>query len=145
VHRLVEVVPPRDDPQWMSVGHDVRVMVVDDQEIFLGVMRELVAAADGFELVGEATSGEEALTSVGEVLPEFVVVDGRLPGMGGLQTATVLRQRRPDLVVLLVSVNDESTPAAPGPSRAIPFVRKADLRPAILRQVWEEHRPRNGA
>ena len=63
----------------------VTMLVVDDQEPFRDAMRELVAATAGFELVGEAASGEDALAAIGNLSPELVLMDVRMPGIGGIE------------------------------------------------------------
>jgi CheY-like chemotaxis protein len=121
---------------------DVRVLVVDDQDVFRAVLRDLVAATKGFVLVGEATSGEGALAAMPKLQPDFVVMDSLMRDMGGMDAARTLLERYPDRVVLLVSVLDLAGPAPTGPSgEAIPFVSKQDLRTSVLREVWQRHKP----
>jgi DNA-binding NarL/FixJ family response regulator len=118
-------------------------MVVDDQEIFRAVLRELVAATEGFVLAGEATSGESALAAMdGEHGPDLVVMDALMEGIGGIAAAGEMVRRDPDRVVLLVSVLDVNAPEAiAGGRERIAFVPKHDLRPQVLRDVWEIHKP----
>jgi CheY-like chemotaxis protein len=119
----------------------IRVMVVDDQDTFRSVLRELIAATAGFVLVGEAASGEDALSQVGELMPDFVIMDARLSGLTGLDTAAALLRRYPEVVILLVSVYQPTQPPIGPAGRTIPFVLKGDLRTSVLREVWEEHKP----
>lgn len=120
-------------------------MVVDDQEVFRKVVGKLVTATDGFTLVGEAASAEAALSAMDELSPDFVVLDVRMPGMGGVEGAITLRDRYPDRVVLLVSVHELTTPPIGPSGETIPFVRKASLRRDVLRDVWVEHRQTGSA
>ena len=130
-------VASRSDPR-LDPARDVRVMVVEDQQLFRCVIRELLAATDGFQLSGEACSGEEALAALDEWMPELVVIDARLPGMTGLQAATALLRRRPELVVLLISANELTETVGRGPAgQSIAFVPKAKLRTSVLRDVWD--------
>ena len=64
-----------------------RVMTVDDQEVFRSAARAVVDATPGFESAGEPASGEEALALVDGTKPELVLVDVRMPGLGGVETA----------------------------------------------------------
>jgi CheY-like chemotaxis protein len=118
-------------------GDGVRVLIVDDQDAFRCVLGELIGATPGFTLVAEASCGEEALSAREALAPDLAVVDLRMPGMDGLQTARALLGRDPHLAVLLVSAHASPTPdACPGTS----FVCKGELCPDVLREVWERHR-----
>jgi DNA-binding NarL/FixJ family response regulator len=121
---------------------DVRVLIVDDQEFFRGVLRELIAATPGFTVVGEAASGEEALSATDELSAQFVVMDVRMPGMGGIEAARTLAERHPDQVVLLVSAQALPDIVLTGPAgRAVSFMHKEDLRCSVLREAWEKRTP----
>lgn len=120
----------------------VTVLVVDDQEPFRDAMREVVAATPGFTLVGEATSGEDGMVGVAELSPELVLMDVRMPGLGGVGAARQLAGVHPDLVLILVSVDGlDGLPGEPSSCGATACVRKQDLRPRTLRELWATHRP----
>ena len=88
-----------------------RVLVVDDGEIFQQVGASLVSEAQGLHLVGVAASGEEAIRLLPELKPDLVLLDVHMPGLGGLETARVIRRESPQTVVVLVSVDPMSVPA----------------------------------
>jgi DNA-binding NarL/FixJ family response regulator len=118
----------------------ITTLVVDDQEAFRDVMREVVSATPGFALVGEAASGEAALAAVGELAPQLVLMDVRMPGIGGIEATRALSRGRPELVVVLTSVEHlDLLPDLIEQSGAIGFVRKQDLRPHLLRELWAEY------
>ncbi len=116
---------------------EVRVLVVDDHEFFRGVMCELVAATQGFSVVATAACGEEALTAVASGVPDFVLMDIRMPNLGGLEAARRLLELQPELVMLLVTAHEppESLPPALA-RRAVSVNRKRDLRSALLHETW---------
>jgi DNA-binding NarL/FixJ family response regulator len=62
----------------------VRVLVVDDQAAFLRAMTSVVRETPGFEVAGEASSGEECLIVAAELRPDLVLMDVRLPGIDGV-------------------------------------------------------------
>jgi DNA-binding NarL/FixJ family response regulator len=114
-------------------------MTVDDQEVFRSVAREVIEATPGFEPAGEAASGEEALQLVGDMQPQLVLVDVRMPGMNGVETARLLSTVHPELVIVLISLEDQSdTPSTDG-CGAVTLVRKQDFGPSLLRRLWSAH------
>jgi len=118
----------------------VEVVTVDDQEIFRAVVRDVIEATPGFRAVGEASSGEEALRVVGELEPQLVLLDVRMPGMDGIETAERLRAAHPHTVVVLVSLAESADlPSSAGDCGAAALVRKQDFGPALLRSLWRAH------
>lgn len=116
------------------------MLVVDDQVVFRQVAHEVIDATDEFELLGEASSGLRALAAVAELEPDLVLLDVRMPGMDGIETATRLHAEHPSPVIILITV--EEAPNLPGgvPScGAAELVRKQDFCPALLRRVWLAH------
>jgi DNA-binding NarL/FixJ family response regulator len=120
-----------------SAQDRVGVLAVDDQSIFLDVARDVVAATPGFRWVGGATSGEEALDAIGELEPELVLMDVRMPGMDGIEAASRICESHPNVVVVLASV-EESPAIKPAieASGAATLVRKQEFGPAMLRRLW---------
>ncbi len=119
-------------------GHDVSVLAVDDQPIFLEAARDVVAATPGFDWAGGATSGEEALEAVDELHPALVLLDVRMPGMDGFETARRISEQHPGVVVVLISIEDRAPFGLPvEASGAATLVRKQDFRPSVLRSLWE--------
>ena len=119
----------------------VAVLGVDDQAVFLDVARDVVAATPGFRWVGGASSGEDALEAVRDLEPEFVLLDVRMPGMDGIETARHISESHPDVVVVLISVEESPAirPAAEA-SGAAALIRKQELCPAMLRRLWQTYR-----
>jgi two-component system invasion response regulator UvrY len=118
----------------------VTVLAVDDQTMFLDVAREVVAATPGFEWVGGATSGAEALDAVTRRSPALVLLDVRMPGMDGIETAARISERHPDVVIVLMSIEDSPAlaPAARASGAAV-LVRKREFGPGMLRRLWSRH------
>jgi len=116
----------------------IGVLVVDDQEIFRKTMRDLVAGTEGLTLLGESSSGEEALEDAGRLSPGLVIMDVRMPGIGGVQAARHLTDRHEGLLVILVSV-EPGDPSLLSESGAAVFLRKQELSPRVLREAIEAH------
>jgi DNA-binding NarL/FixJ family response regulator len=114
------------------------VLVVDDQGLFRDVMRDVVDATPGMTLVGDAASGEAALDAVEELSPQMVVIDKRMPGLGGIEAARLIRALRPEIVVVLVSV-ETPDPDVLEESGAVAFLHKRQLSPRALADVWRTY------
>jgi len=117
----------------------VTVLAVDDQEVFRRTARSLIAATPGFEQVGEAASGPEALALAADLQPDLVLVDVRMPGMDGIETARRLAEAESDAVVVLISL--EEVPELPSAATSVgaAWLRKQDLSTRTLRALWMEH------
>ena len=115
----------------------VRVLLVDDQAPFLRAMSFVVQETVGFEVVGEASSGEESILSVAELLPDLVLMDVNLPGMDGLEATRQLLRRQTPPVVLLLSTYDEDAGAHfVAESGAAAYVTKSAFGPDRLLEEW---------
>jgi CheY-like chemotaxis protein len=78
----------------------VRVFVVDDTAHVRKMLVQMLELS-GFDVVGQAASGQEALASVNEADPEVIVVDYKMPGIDGIATAREIRTHRPDQAIIL--------------------------------------------
>ncbi|MGI9119712.1 MAG: response regulator transcription factor [Acidimicrobiales bacterium] len=78
----------------------IRVMVVDDTDHVRRMLRNMLDL-DGFAVVAEAASGAQAMERVEEVAVDVAVIDYKMPVLDGLETAARLRERHPDLVMIL--------------------------------------------
>jgi DNA-binding NarL/FixJ family response regulator len=117
----------------------VRVVIVDDQAVFRRAAEVVIDAAAGFELVGEAASGEGGLAVVERLRPDLVLVDVRMPKMNGVETARRLAVSRPEAVVALITVQDPSEIFGAAECGAVRVVAKRDFRPALLRELWSAY------
>ncbi len=116
--------------------NDVRVLIVDDQLAFRAAARMVVEVAEGFSVVGEAETGEEAVELAGELHPDLVLMDVNLPGIDGLAATRSILDSRPGTVVLVVSTYEEyANPALR--EGAFAFIQKSDLTPQRLQESWE--------
>jgi DNA-binding NarL/FixJ family response regulator len=119
----------------------VRVLVVDDQLPFRVAARILVGLTDGFELVGEAASGEEAIALVAAVSPDLVLMDVNLPGIDGLETTRRLTDADdPPVVVLCSTYQHDDLPSNASECGAVGYVHKEQLAPEVLGRAWHERR-----
>ena len=87
----------------------LRVLVVDDHDLFRSGLRRLLEEEDGLEIVGEANRGAEAVRLAAELRPHVVVMDVNMPGMTGVEATRLLLQRTPDVAVLMLTVANEDS------------------------------------
>jgi two-component system, NarL family, invasion response regulator UvrY len=117
----------------------VTVLVADDQAVFRGVLRDLILATDGFVLVGEADSGESAVEAVATLSPRMVIMDKRMPGLGGIEATRLIASRHREIVVILTSVEDPPDAAVLRSCGAAGFIRKREFSPAALVDLWRRY------
>jgi len=120
--------------------HSVRVLVVDNLSSFRRVARTVIDATPGFESVPDAASGLEALASADVLHPDLVLVDIRMPEMGGVQAARCLHASHPEAIIVLISLDELPNAAvALASCGAVAFVRKQDFGTGLLRRLWSIH------
>jgi DNA-binding NarL/FixJ family response regulator len=117
----------------------LRVLVADDSAVYRRAAADVVAATPGFLLVGAVSSGEEAvaMTLAGEI--DIVLIDARMPGIGGIEAARLICAAQPETEVTLLTAEPESVSAALGElvSR-IRLLDKRSLGPSTIRSASPE-------
>ncbi len=84
-----------------------KILVVDDHDLVrMGIVR-MLADIDGYQVVGDAKSGEEAVTKARSLLPDVVLMDVKMPGMGGLEATKKLLVVNPTLKIIAVTACDD--------------------------------------
>jgi two-component system, NarL family, invasion response regulator UvrY len=119
----------------------VNVLCVDDHSSMRAALRALVASTPGFVQIGEAASGEDAIAAVEAVRTDLVLMDVEMPGIGGLNAAATIIERRPKVVVVLMSDSEvERTFRLADLDANVTFVDKSKLCPGRLMDVWKRRR-----
>ena len=118
-----------------------RVLAVDDHALFLAALRDVVGATAELEVVGVAQSGEEAVQAAGELKPDMVLMDVRMPGLGGIAAARQIKACRPSTLMILISTTrpDELPLDAHG-TFADAVICKTELDPRLLDDMWLRYR-----
>jgi DNA-binding NarL/FixJ family response regulator len=115
----------------------IRVLTVDDQALFRETARALVAHTSGFELVGESADGESALREARRTDPDLVILDVRMTGIDGIETARRLSAEDPTRLIVLASSADVRELSELAESAGVAaVVSKHWLSPRLLRGLW---------
>jgi two-component system NarL family response regulator len=85
----------------------ITVLVADDQELFRKGLQTVLATETGFDVVGEACDGAEAVARVAELAPDVVLMDVRMPRMDGIEAARRVRETAPSTRVIMLTASDE--------------------------------------
>jgi two-component system invasion response regulator UvrY len=93
----------------------IRVLVVDDHDLVRTGITRMLADIEGLQVVGEADSGEESLKQARELKPDVVLMDVKMPGIGGLEATRKLLRSHPDIKVVAVTVCEDD----PFPTRLL--------------------------
>jgi DNA-binding NarL/FixJ family response regulator len=117
----------------------IRLLIVDDHPIVRDGLRGVFAAEPDLEVVGEAADGAEALRRAGEA--DVVLMDLRMPGMGGVEAITRLRDTAPDVRVLVLTTFDTDSDVLPAiEAGATGYLLKDAPRDELVRAVRSAHR-----
>jgi len=84
-----------------------RVLLADDHAILRSGLRLLLTSQNEFDVVGEASSGTEALTLAGQLQPDLILLDLSMPALGGLDTLPALRKLVPSARILILTMHDD--------------------------------------
>jgi len=85
----------------------IRLLIADDHLIVRQGLRLILETEDGFELVGEATDGAEAVKLAGELHPDVILMDLRMPGMDGLTAIEQLAEKQPEIAIVILTTFNE--------------------------------------
>lgn len=116
----------------------VRVLIVDDQALFRRAAAAVVRVTRGFELVGEAESGEQAVELAAELEPAMILMDINMTGINGIEASRRITTAHPGTVVVLLSTyRREDLPSDAQTSGMAAYVNKDEFGPQVLTDVWE--------
>jgi two-component system, NarL family, invasion response regulator UvrY len=121
-------------------GAAVGVVIVDDQAPFRRAARMVMAATPGFDVIGEAESGEEAVELFERLSPGLVLMDINLgKGINGIEAARRITEAHPDATVLLLSTYQAADlPRGADTCGAAGYVNKEEFGPSVVLDLWQK-------
>lgn len=103
----------------------VRLLVVDDHDLFRAGLASLLSAEDGIDVVGQASGGKMGVRLATELRPDVVLMDVRMPDLGGPEATRLILEREPDIKVLALTVSsDDADVSAVLQAGAVGFLAK---------------------
>lgn len=109
----IPISPPTQIDVWSIIL--IKVLIVDDLDLIRVGVKSLLESANGIKVIGEAENGEDAITIARKLIPDVVLMDLQMPGMGGLEATKKLAHYLPSTKVIVLTVCEEE----PFPTRLI--------------------------
>jgi len=114
----------------------IRVLIADDHVLFRDGLRALLRAAPETELVGEATTGDEAMTLAASLQPDVILMDIQMPGIGGVEATRQIVHASPHIAVLVVTMfGDDPSVFAAMRAGARGYLLKGATHAELLRAI----------
>ena len=85
----------------------IKVAIIEDRREIRDGLTMLISGTEGYKMTGSYRSMEEALEKIGHNLPDVVLSDIGLPGMSGIEGIRILKERHPEMIILMLSVYDD--------------------------------------
>jgi len=113
----------------------IRVLLVDDHQVVREGLKQMLGQAEQIEVVGEATSGEEAIEYVRHLSPDIILMDIKMPGMGGIEAIRQIQAIQPSVkcIVLTLYQNEYLTQA--GEAGAAGYLLKDTTREELIQAI----------
>jgi len=113
----------------------IRVMLVDDQQMVREGLRRMLELDSEIEVIGEAKSGEEAVDRVNELSPDIIMMDVRMPGMGGIEATRQLKAKGCTANIVILTVYEDKYLAQAAEAGAVGYLLKDIGREDLSRSI----------
>ena len=129
------------DKNARSSVSNIRVLIVDDHAIVRKGIRALLSEADGFEVVGEADNGKEAVLRAQESNPDVILMDVLMPGMDGIEATRQITSRQPKTRILVLTSFAADNKVFPAiKAGALGYLLKDSSPEELVRAIRQVHR-----
>ena len=119
----------------------IRVLIVDDHAIVRKGIRALLSEADGFEVVGEADTGQAAVLCAQETQPDVILMDLLMPGMDGIEATRQITSRQPQTRILVLTSFSADSKVFPAiKAGALGYLLKDSSPEELVRAIRQVHR-----
>ncbi len=120
----------------------IRILIVDDHQMVRAGLRTMLELEPDFEVVGEVGDPRQALASVNELDPEIVLMDIKMPEMSGIELTRLLKEKRPDCSIVILTLYDEYLTQAIE-AGADGYLQKDIKREELVRAIRAAHEGRS--
>ena len=120
----------------------ISVLIIDDQKTIRRALQIRLNLEKDLQVIGEASSGEEALFLASKLKPDVMLMDLAMPGMDGLTTALKLREKEPEIGIIVLSIHDNEFIRLEAQMQGVvTFVRKQGVEELLtaIRKVATPH------
>jgi DNA-binding NarL/FixJ family response regulator len=113
----------------------IRVMLVDDQQLVREGLRRMLELDERIDVVGEAKSGEDAILKAAELDPDIILMDVRMPGMGGIEATRQLKAKECKANIIILTVYEDKYLAQAAEAGAVGYLLKDIGREELSRSI----------
>lgn len=122
----------------------IKVLIVDDNAKFIHSVKKILSKEQNIEVIGEAREGHEAILKAKEFKPDIVLMDVRMPEMGGIEATRRISQIMPETKIIFLTIYDmeeyrEAATAAGADDYIIKKSMNEELIPAIIEAFEPKH------
>jgi DNA-binding NarL/FixJ family response regulator len=117
----------------------IRVLLVDDYQIVREGLRRMLEPEQEIDVVGQASSGEEALIEAQRLSPDVILMDMKMPGMGGIEAIRQLKEKLPNSNIIVMTVYDDRYLAEAAEAGAVGYLLKDISRDELVQAIRTAH------
>jgi len=117
----------------------IRLLLVDDHQVVREGLKRMLDLDKDIEVVGEAASGEEALAKVEQLSPDVILMDVKMPGMGGIDAIRELKAKQSPASVIVLTVYEDKYLAQAAEAGAVGYLLKDVGREELIKAIKAAH------